>query len=109
MDVQLKRGLLEVCVLKAIDSTDSYGYQIIKDISPFIEISESTLYPILKRLELSQMLTVYSVEHNGRLRKYYQITNMGRERILDFLEDWKEIQKIYEFINREGKMDDDKS
>ena len=109
MDVQLKRGLLEVCVLKAIDSTDSYGYQIIKDISPFIEISESTLYPILKRLELSKMLTVYSVEHNGRLRKYYQITNMGRERILDFLEDWKEIQKIYEFINREGKMDDDKS
>ena len=109
MDVQLKRGLLEVCVLKAIDSTDSYGYQIIKDISPFIEISESTLYPILKRLELSQMLTVYSVEHNGRLRKYYQITDMGRERILDFLEDWKEIQKIYEFINREGKMDDDKS
>jgi len=109
MDVQLKRGLLEVCVLKAIDSTDSYGYQIIKDISPFIEISESTLYPILKRLELSQMLTVYSVEHNGRLRKYYQITNMGRERILDFLEDWKEIQKIYEFINREGKIEDDKS
>ena len=71
MDSQLKRGLLEVCVLAAIKNEDSYGYKIIKDMKPYIEMTESTLYTILKRLELSNMITVYSLEHNGRIRKYY--------------------------------------
>ena len=77
MDVQLKRGILEICVLASVKGEDSYGYRIIKDIQPYMEISESTLYPILKRLESSGCLTHYSVEHNGRLRKYYQITKEG--------------------------------
>ena len=77
MDIQLKRGLLDVCVLAAIKNQDSYGYQIIKDMKPYVEISESTLYPILRRLEASQLLTVRSAEHNGRLRKYYRITEKG--------------------------------
>lgn len=105
MDVQLKRGLLDVCVLKVLDTRDSYGYQIIKDILPYVEISESTLYPILKRLETSQLLTVYSVEHNGRLRKYYRITEIGKKRISEFIDDWKEIQAIYEFINQQKEGD----
>ena len=71
MDIQLKRGLLDVCVLAAIKNEDSYGYKIIKDMSPYLELSESTLYTILKRLETAGMLTVRSVEHEGRLRKYY--------------------------------------
>ena len=74
MDIQLKRGLLDVCVLAAIRSEDSYGYKIIKDMSPYLEMSESTLYTILKRLEAAKMLTVRTAEHNGRLRKYYRIT-----------------------------------
>ena len=85
MDIQLKRGLLEVCVLKALQRQDSYGYQIIKDISAHVKISESTLYPILKRMESSDFVTEYSVEHNGRLRKYYHLTGKGRRRIEDFL------------------------
>lgn len=105
MDVQIKRGLLDVCVLAAIKNEDSYGYQIIKDMSPYVEISESTLYPILRRLEASRLLTVYSVEHNGRLRKYYSITDLGRKRITDFAEDWKEIVSIYEFISKEENRD----
>jgi len=108
MDIQIKRGLLDVCVLAAIKNEDSYGYQIIKDMSPYVEISESTLYPILRRLEASQQLTVYSVEHNGRLRKYYSITDLGRKRIADFAEEWKEIVSIYEFISREENGDDEK-
>ena len=80
MDIQLKKGFLEYCVLGALYQTDSYGYQIIKDISPCIEISESTLYPILKRLEASACVETYSVEHNSRLRKYYRITQKGRAR-----------------------------
>ncbi len=106
MDVQLKRGLLDVCVLAAIKNADSYGYQIIKDMKPYVEISESTLYPILRRLENSDMLTVYSVEHNGRLRKYYSITDKGRERIAEFSNEWKEIYSIYQFVVREGESDD---
>ena len=101
MDNQLKRGLLDVCVLAAIKSEDSYGYQIIKDMKPYLEMSESTLYTILKRLEAAELLTVRSAEHGGRLRKYYHITAAGVRRLADFKEDWKEIQAIYRFVTRE--------
>ena len=101
MDIQLKRGLLDVCVLAAIKNEDSYGYQIIKDMKPYVEISESTLYPILRRLEAAELLTVRSIEHSGRLRKYYHITPAGLERIEAFREEWKEILRIYQFITRE--------
>ena len=104
MDVQMKRGLLDVCVLAAIQSEDSYGYQIIKDIRPYVDVSESTLYPILRRLEEGRLLTVRSMEHNGRLRKYYHITDAGKARIEDFKEDWKEMESIYRFITREGQV-----
>ncbi|MBR6381752.1 MAG: PadR family transcriptional regulator [Lachnospiraceae bacterium] len=108
MDIQLKRGLLDVCVLAAIKNQDSYGYQIIKDMKPYLELSESTLYTILKRLETARMLTVRSVEHEGRLRKYYHITDQGLGRITEFREDWKEIQSIYQFITREDADDEQK-
>ena len=101
MDAQLKRGLLDVCVLAAIKNKDSYGYQIIKDLKPVLELSESTLYTILKRLETADMLTVRSAEHDGRLRKYYRITDRGRSRIEEFRDDWTVIQAIYQFITKE--------
>lgn len=101
MDIQLKRGLLDVCVLTAIKNEDSYGYKIIKDVSPYVKLSESTLYTILKRLELSRMLTVRSVEHNGRLRKYYHITKAGLGRIADFKDEWREVMSIYQFVTKE--------
>ena len=103
MDVQLKRGLLDVCVLAAIKSRDSYGYQIIKDMKPYLELSESTLYTILKRLEVAGMLTVRTAEHGGRLRKYYRITPAGVNRIEEFREDWKEIMAIYRFVTKEDE------
>lgn len=101
MDIQLKRGLLDICVLAAIKFEPSYGYQIIKDMKPYMEISESTLYPILRRLETSGLLAVKSAEHNGRLRKYYYITEQGLSRIEEFTEEWKEIMSIYQFVTRE--------
>ncbi len=101
MDIQLKRGLLDVCVLAAIKNEDSYGYKIIKDMKPYIEMSESTLYTILKRLECSHMLTVYTTEHGGRLRKYYHITKAGLGRIEDFKEEWNEVMSIYRFVMKE--------
>ena len=101
MDIQLKRGLLDVCVLAAIQNEESYGYKIIKDVKPYIELSESTLYTILKRLENANMLTVRTAEHNGRLRKYYRITDEGLHRIEDFKNEWKEIMSIYRFVTKE--------
>ena len=106
MDVQLKRGLREGCVLAAIKQEESYGYQIIKDMKPYVDISESTLYPILRRLEAAELLTVRSVEHNGRLRKYYHITPAGLDRISAFTEEWKEIMSIYQFVVRGEKQDE---
>ena len=103
MDVQLKRGLLDVCVLAAIKDEDSYGYKIIKDMKPYIELSESTLYTILKRLETANMLTVRTAEHGGRLRKYYHITDEGLGRIKCFKDEWKEILSIYRFVTKEDK------
>ena len=85
MDTQLKRGLIEVCVLAALLDGESYGWALIKEISNHVEISESTLYPILKRLEAADLLTVSSKENNGRLRKYYKITEKGVSRINDFM------------------------
>lgn len=101
MDIQLKRGLLDVCVLAAIKDEDSYGYRIVKDLNPYVEISESTLYPILRRLEAAELLTVRTAEHNGRLRKYYHITPAGLERISQFRQEWDEIMAIYKYITRE--------
>ena len=101
MDIQLKRGLLDVCVLAAIKDEETYGYKIIKDVKPYVELSESTLYTILKRLETTGMLTVRSAEHNGRLRKYYRITEAGVRRIEEFRSDWNEIMAIYSFVTRE--------
>lgn len=106
MDVQLKRGLLDVCVLAAIKDEDSYGYKIIKDMKPYIELSESTLYTILKRLEQAELLTVRTAEHGGRLRKYYRITREGILRIENFKSEWEEILSIYRFVAKEDVNDD---
>ena len=106
MDIQLKRGLLDVCVLAAIKDGESYGYKIIKDVKPYVELSESTLYTILKRLESANMLTVRTAEHGGRLRKYYRITKEGLKRIEDFKDEWKEVMSIYQFVTKEEEADE---
>ena len=98
MDIQMKRGLLDACVLASIRGAPSYGYQIIKDLKPYVELSESTLYPILRRLETAKLLTVRSAEHNGRLRKYYHITPQGLQRLEAFKQDWDELLAIYQYI-----------
>ena len=101
MDVQLKRGMLDICVLASLLQGDSYGYMIIKDLSPHVEISESTLYPILRRLEEMRAVETYSMAHNGRLRKYYAITPLGQRRIRVFLDEWKSMMDIYAYIEKE--------
>ena len=107
MDIQLKKGLLDVCVLATLNENDSYGYKIVSDVSTCIEVSESTLYPILKRLEAGSFVTAYSVEHNGRLRKYYSITPAGQNKINAFLEEWVHLKGVYDYVNeRAGESDE---
>ena len=100
MDAQLKKGLLEVCVLASIRHKESYGYKIISDLEPYIEISESTLYPILRRLEASGAVTTSSAEYNGRLRKYFKITKLGIAKIREFIETMEQFRIISGFIMR---------
>lgn len=107
MDTQLKKGLIEVCVLVTLRQQDSYGYQIIKDVSDYAELSESTLYPILKRLEAGGCITAYSREHNSRLRKYYHITDRGKQRIEEFLVDWQDVMRAYRYIADSGSQENE--
>ena len=101
MDAQMKRGLTEACILKLLLRGDSYGYQLVREAEEVLSISESTLYPVLRRLETAGALKVYSMEHNGRLRKYYAITDAGRNRIDEFLVEWQDVMKVYDFIRRD--------
>lgn len=98
MNSQLKKGIIDICILKALTKCDSYGYQIIKEVSHVMEITESTLYPVLKRLEKNQLVELYTVEHNFKLRKYYKITPSGFDKIEQFKDEWNQVIKIYEFI-----------
>ncbi|MBQ8509663.1 MAG: PadR family transcriptional regulator [Clostridia bacterium] len=109
MDIQLKRGLLEVCVLAALLGGESYGYALVKDISACVEISESTLYPILRRLESASLLTVDSREHNGRLRKYYAITPAGRARVEDFVNEQRDMMRVFRFIEEKKGANHDQN
>lgn len=101
MDIQLKRGVLEACVLKLLTRGDSYGYELVKEAAKVIPLSESTLYPVLRRLESAGQVDSYTQEHGGRLRKYYRITDRGRTAIEDFLLEWAQINKVYAFIREE--------
>lgn len=104
MDAQMKRGFLEVCVLASINRQDSYGYQIVKDVPAILNLTESTLYPLLKRLEAAGLLTTYSVEHSGRLRKYYRITEAGVRHIDEFLHERDDVVSIYDYVKRGARQ-----
>ena len=98
MDSQRKKGILEICVLAALKRGPSYGYHIVSDIAPYIEVAESTLYPILRRLEANGCVSTYTQEYNKRMRKYYKIEQPGIEKVQAFLAEWEEMKKIFTFI-----------
>jgi len=100
MDSQIKKGLIDVCVLAVLSVNESYGYKIIKDVSDLVEVSESTLYPVLKRLQSNEQVTTFDVAHNGRLRKYYRITSKGIVRLLEAKEELNSVNLIINFINQ---------
>jgi PadR family transcriptional regulator PadR len=99
VDAQIKKGLTDICVLAVLVRGESYGWQIIKDLEPVIEISESTLYPVLKRLQQLGQVKMREVPYNGRLRRYFALEDLGRKRLTDFAVEQKELFRVYNFIN----------
>ena len=81
--------MLDACVLAVLDKRDVYGYELTVDIKSVIEISESTLYPVLRRLQKDGCLVTYDQPFNGRNRRYYSITEQGREKLKQYRSDWE--------------------
>ncbi|WP_028263432.1 PadR family transcriptional regulator [Atopobium fossor] len=98
MDSQMKRGFIEACILAAVCDKESYGYAIIKDIPSALELTESTLYPVLKRLEQAQLVASRSAEHNGRLRKYFHATPEGKLRLKQFTQERQQAIELYNYV-----------
>ena len=98
MKQQVKKGVLEIFVLAILMKGDSYRYKIVIDLVQYIGITESTLYPILRRLEKANELNTYNVLFQGRNRKYYQITQIGKKHIDEFLLEWEDIRKIFDIL-----------
>jgi len=106
MDAQLKRGLLDACVLAILGRGESYGYRISQDAEQVMAVGESTLYPILRRMEQQGYLFTRQQEHNGRLRKYYRITPEGEGRLQTFKSEWREVKKMVDYITGEDERND---
>jgi len=98
LDAQMKKGLLDVCVLNILKREDTYGYKLTQEVTRFLETSESALYPVLRRHESQGWLETYTSEHSGRLRKYYKITAQGITRLNEFIDELKEMKAIIDYI-----------
>ena len=89
MDIQLKKGVLDMCILYILNINDSYGYDITEKISKYIDVSEGTVYPILRKLKDDDFLITYLKESmDGPPRKYYKITESGKKRYELLKQDW---------------------
>ena len=107
MNVQFKKGVLELCVLVLLDKQDRYGYELVQKISDRIEISEGSVYPLLRRLTKEEYFTTYLKESTeGPSRKYYALTDKGREYLRALLNEWNEFTNGVNQLIREGVKDD---
>lgn len=100
MDAQLKRGILNICILQLLKKEDMYGYDLIKILQNyFTDTEESTLYAILRRLNKEGLTDMYYSEiSHGPKRKYYKISDKGKEILNEYISSWKEIEKIFSEI-----------
>ncbi|MEQ6356343.1 PadR family transcriptional regulator [Lysinibacillus sp. M3] len=106
MTFQLGSALLDACVLAIVDKEDAYGYSLTQQIQSVMDISESTLYPVLRRLQKADCLTTYDQPYQGRNRRYYQITEQGRIRLLELLKEWQKYKEMVDCVLIGGKYDE---
>lgn len=107
MIFQLGSALLDACVLAVLAQEDCYGYRLTSKIKEVMEISESTLYPVLRRLQKDGLLTTYDKAYQGRNRRYYSLTEAGKERSRIYREEWQTFKRQIDGI-MEGENSDDK-
>jgi PadR family transcriptional regulator, regulatory protein PadR len=93
MAFQLGAALLDACVLAVLSREDTYGYILTQNVRQIMSISESTLYPVLRRLQKDECLTTYDQAYQGRNRRYYKITEKGKQVLSEYLEQWEEYKK----------------
>jgi len=105
MTFQLGSALLDACVLAIVDKEDAYGYSLTQQVQSVMDISESTLYPVLRRLQKANCLTTYDQPYQGRNRRYYQITEQGRVRLLELLQEWQMYKQKVDSVLLGGKLD----
>lgn len=89
MGFQLGGSLLDACVLAILNREDTYGYRLTQEVREAMEVSESTLYPVLRRLQKDGCLETYDEPFQGRNRRYYRITKLGKERALEYTQEWE--------------------
>lgn len=107
MNVQFKKGVLELCVLLLISKKDQYGYELAQSISEKIEVAEGTLYPLLRRLTKENYLHTYLAESNeGPPRKYYSLTSSGRAYMEELVSEWRQFSKAVDQFIEEGLSDE---
>lgn len=101
MDAQLKKGVLDICILSLLSREEKYGYEIIKEIQPYFEdTDESVFYAVIRRLNKSGLTDIrYSEESNGPVRKYYSLTDLGKETLRKYKSSWKYIEAIFKQLN----------
>ncbi|MCU9613427.1 PadR family transcriptional regulator [Caldibacillus lycopersici] len=108
MNVQFKKGVLELCVLVLLDKKDRYGYELVQKISNQIEISEGSVYPLLRRLTKEEYFTTYLKESTeGPSRKYYRLTDKGREYLYELIDEWTEFSNGVNQLIKEGVGNND--
>ena len=105
MNSQFKKGVLELIVLLSVNKKDMYGYELVLEVSKVVSVNEGTIYPLLKRLTNEKYFDTYLVESNeGPSRKYYKITNLGKERLKELKETWNDFSSsVNKFIKEYDK------
>ncbi|QSX05950.1 PadR family transcriptional regulator [Sedimentibacter sp. zth1] len=103
MTFQLGSVLLDACVLAVLSKEDTYGYKLTQEVQSIVSISESTLYPVLRRLQKDECLETYDMPFQGRNRRYYKITTRGKDVLEVYQEEWIEYVKKINKVLGGGK------
>jgi len=102
MQFQLTSQVLEVCVLSVLSREDTYGYKLTQGIKTILSVSESTLYPVLRRLQTDGSLFTYDEAFDGRNRRYYKLTDSGSVKLAEYLTLWEQHKNKVDRIVKEG-------
>ena len=106
MIFQVGAALLDACILAVLSREDAYGYVLTQNVKEILNVSESTLYPVLRRLQKEDCLTAYDMPYAGRNRRYYRITDSGKEKLNEYIHEWGGYKEKVDKILSGGKRDE---